>query len=197
MLREIARRCGAGYSTVLNDAQQLRAAGALVEPVPPHLQPHRSRHDTPLARARVQAGMTQLELAERAGLSLETTCRMEAGEARPHAKTAARLAAAVGASVDLLWPGVQWPDPTAVVPPPGLGAPHGDPVHERRLVVAALYAKDTAPGAIARQREIGRATVYRDLAYLRDCGWDLPGRPYGRPPTPYGSADISEQRPSD
>jgi transcriptional regulator with XRE-family HTH domain len=49
---------------------------------------------------RVAAGLTQAELAERAGLAFETISRVEGGREPPSLRTAMSLADALGASLD-------------------------------------------------------------------------------------------------
>src|SRR5215218_5096529 len=57
----------------------------------------------PLAVARKHAGLTQAELAERAGIHRVTLARLEGGT-EPGVALALRLAVAVGRGVSELWP---------------------------------------------------------------------------------------------
>lgn len=51
-------------------------------------------------QVRVAAGLTQAELAERAGLAFETISRVESGREPPSLRTAISLSDALGVSVD-------------------------------------------------------------------------------------------------
>ena len=57
-----------------------------------------------LARARIASGLTQRELADRAGLSVFTVHRAETGERRPSYRTADKISAILGAEVKDFWP---------------------------------------------------------------------------------------------
>lgn len=48
--------------------------------------------------ARIRAGLTQKELARRAGVRLETVCRIEGGKQKPSQETILRLEAAIKAT---------------------------------------------------------------------------------------------------
>jgi DNA-binding XRE family transcriptional regulator len=61
--------------------------------------------ETPLRRAREDAGLTQDALAARAGVSQATVCRVEQGRP-PELATALALAAALGSTVEDLFPRV-------------------------------------------------------------------------------------------
>lgn len=53
--------------------------------------------------ARERAGLTQREVADRAGISVDTVRRAEAGSHEPSASKAAAIAAALGVSIDSLF----------------------------------------------------------------------------------------------
>jgi transcriptional regulator with XRE-family HTH domain len=57
-----------------------------------------------LREARLSAGLTQLELARRAGANQNTISRVEVGEHRPGDNTKFALAAALGTTVEALFP---------------------------------------------------------------------------------------------
>ena len=61
------------------------------------------RRPSDLALCRIASGLTQAELAERAGLARETVSRIEGGHA-PNLRTARALATALGWPVDTLFP---------------------------------------------------------------------------------------------
>lgn len=82
---------------VLNSAEQ--------SPTMPERYP---RARTTLALLRFAEGLTQRELAARAGVRHETVCRLEAGN-RPSRRTATKLAAVLGADVGKLFPDVHDP----------------------------------------------------------------------------------------
>jgi len=63
-----------------------------------------------LREHRTAAGLTQAELAEKAGLAFETISRLESGREPPSLRSAVALADALGASLDAL---VQRPAPPA------------------------------------------------------------------------------------
>jgi ribosome-binding protein aMBF1 (putative translation factor) len=54
-----------------------------------------------LLRARLRAGLSQAELAERMGTSQSTIARLESGRTLPSAKTLIRFAEATGSKVEL------------------------------------------------------------------------------------------------
>jgi ribosome-binding protein aMBF1 (putative translation factor) len=54
-----------------------------------------------LVRARLRAGLSRAELAERMGMSQSAIARMESGEAFPSTKTLLRLAEATGSKLQL------------------------------------------------------------------------------------------------
>ncbi len=54
-----------------------------------------------LIRARLRAGLSQAELAERMGTSQSAIARLESGRTLPSAKTLIRFAAATGSKVEL------------------------------------------------------------------------------------------------
>jgi DNA-binding XRE family transcriptional regulator len=60
-------------------------------------------HFTPLEQARRSAGMTQRDLAAKAGVSAQTVVRAEGGES-PRVATMRVLAWALGVTVAELWP---------------------------------------------------------------------------------------------
>lgn len=76
-----------------------------------------------LRRARETAGLTQGELAARAGVSRQLVSGAEQGRHAPSVDTALRLAAALGRSVESLFGGAE---PEVAIPPGGL--PEGTPV---------------------------------------------------------------------
>lgn len=49
-----------------------------------------------LRRLRIEAALTQAELAEQAGIAVNTVARLERGEAEPHMSTARKLAGTLG-----------------------------------------------------------------------------------------------------
>lgn len=164
---------GVSRATIQRDLRWLRDAGERVDPLPPLPA---SSHTSPAARARLRAGLTQEQLARRAGVSRDTVRRSEAGRC-PHPDSAHRIATALDCDVRALWPDT--PPPDSVVEP---AEPYPDaPIWKRRAAVAALYA-NLGPTAIAARLAISRDTVYRDIAALRAAGWTLPPRPMGRPP---------------
>lgn len=57
-----------------------------------------------LRAARIRAGYTQVELAERIGQSQFTISRIENGEHRPHDDTKIALAGALDTTVEILFP---------------------------------------------------------------------------------------------
>lgn len=57
---------------------------------------------TALHRLRTKAGLTQLELAYRAGLTPATVCRIERGHQAPTLKTCYQIASALGVNVGTL-----------------------------------------------------------------------------------------------
>lgn len=57
-----------------------------------------------LTQVRLQSGLTQQALANRAGLALNTIVKLEAGRADPRLRTARCIAAALNSSVEELWP---------------------------------------------------------------------------------------------
>jgi len=60
-------------------------------------------HDIPMMRAwREHLGMTQAQVAEHAGMAQAAVARIERGESTPRAATLARLATAMGLSVEQL-----------------------------------------------------------------------------------------------
>jgi ribosome-binding protein aMBF1 (putative translation factor) len=54
-----------------------------------------------LIRARVQAGLSQAELAERMGTSQSTIARLESGQTLPSTKTLLRIAKATGTRFEI------------------------------------------------------------------------------------------------
>lgn len=168
---EIAQALGITNDTVRRDLSALAAAGVITrDPL---------RHHTPLERARVAAGISLAELVERTGLSEATVTAAQRG-ARPHRDSATRLANAVGADAVELWPDLQEVLTDRVRRPP---VPNDDEaLAHRRAAVGRLWAEDLTPPQIAARLDISRATVYRDLTALRNSGWQIPPRPFGRPP---------------
>lgn len=59
---------------------------------------------TPFARARRDAGLTLREVATRTGLALSTIHHYDVGDRRPSRANAHRVAEAIGADADTLWP---------------------------------------------------------------------------------------------
>lgn len=68
--------------------------------------------DTQLRRRRLQSGLTQLELAERAGVSRQLIAAVETSQNTPGVDAALRLALALGTTVEALFS----PPPASVVP---------------------------------------------------------------------------------
>ncbi|UWZ84319.1 helix-turn-helix transcriptional regulator [Occallatibacter riparius] len=56
---------------------------------------------TELIRARVRAGLSQAELAQRMGTSQSTIARLESGQTLPSTKTLLRFAQATGSKVEV------------------------------------------------------------------------------------------------
>lgn len=69
---------------------------------------------SPLAVYRFAAGLTQAELANRAGISRLAVVNLEAGKHRPHPLTARALSAALGIPPEALFP----PEETEALVPP-------------------------------------------------------------------------------
>lgn len=63
-----------------------------------------STSDTPLRRARLSAGLRQVDLAARCGLHPDTLRRLEHAEHHPNPRTAVLLAAALGVQPMTLFP---------------------------------------------------------------------------------------------
>jgi len=65
-------------------------------------------HDalTALRRARKQAGLNQAELADLVGATNNTISRIERGQTLPSVAMAQRIAGALGATMDSIWPPV-------------------------------------------------------------------------------------------
>jgi transcriptional regulator with XRE-family HTH domain len=68
----------------------------------PRGQPHEEL--TWMKLARLYRGMSQSELAEKAGLKQAQVSRLESGTREPRLQTARKLAEALGVDVDLLFP---------------------------------------------------------------------------------------------
>jgi putative transcriptional regulator len=60
--------------------------------------------DNPLARARLQKGMSQAQVARLAGVSQAYVSHIELGRRTPRLPLALRLAAALGQPIEALWP---------------------------------------------------------------------------------------------
>jgi transcriptional regulator with XRE-family HTH domain len=64
-----------------------------------------------LRRLRTAAGLTQMELADRAGINFTAVSRLERGDRDPRLSTVARVARALGVSVAALVQDVGWEEP--------------------------------------------------------------------------------------
>lgn len=64
-----------------------------------------------LAAARERVGLTQRQLAARAGTSAAAVCEYESGKRVPRVDTLERILAAAGARLDLV---VRWPEPPRI-----------------------------------------------------------------------------------
>jgi transcriptional regulator with XRE-family HTH domain/molybdate-binding protein len=101
---------------------------------------------SPLRRRRLECGLTQTELAARAGVSRQLVAAVEAGQNAPAVDAALRLAGALAASVEELFS----PAPLAVVPALGGRLRDGAPLKVGRIgdrLVAAELADHGAAGA--------------------------------------------------
>lgn len=69
-----------------------------------------------LGELRRSAGLTQQELAFKANLSISTVAKVEQGKTAPALDTARAIAAALGVTIDEIWPAntPQDPEPAAV-----------------------------------------------------------------------------------
>ena len=76
---------------------------------------HSSRFAARLRAKRVQAGLTQADLADRAGVAANYVSRLEAARAAPGIDTLERLADALATTVHDLLPLADPPDPTAAL----------------------------------------------------------------------------------
>lgn len=84
-----------------------------------------------LRAARKAQGLTQAELAERAGLAVEVCGRLERGAVVPRSDTVVRLSLALAVSTDSLLGGADEPVPRSAREPE---AAYDDPPELRRLV---------------------------------------------------------------
>lgn len=62
----------------------------------------RHTNDSPIARIRIERGLTQAQLAERLGMPQQTVSRWEQGTRTPSAKSLKAMAGALGCSMDEL-----------------------------------------------------------------------------------------------
>ena len=62
----------------------------------------RKTNDSPLARLRIDRGLTQAQLAEMIGCYPKDVCRWETGERNPGAKSLIKLAAALNVPLESL-----------------------------------------------------------------------------------------------
>lgn len=60
--------------------------------------------DNPLAQARMRKGLSQAQVAQLAGVSQAYVSHIELGRRTPRLPLALRLAAALGQTVESLWP---------------------------------------------------------------------------------------------
>jgi DNA-binding XRE family transcriptional regulator len=84
---------------------------------------------SPLRRARLRSGLTQLELAARAGVSRQLIAAVEAGQNTPAVDAALRLAHALGTSVEALFSSA----PASVIPVLDGPLPEGSPLRVGRV----------------------------------------------------------------
>jgi transcriptional regulator with XRE-family HTH domain len=103
-------------------------------------------HTSTLRRRRLDSGLTQAQLAERAGVSRQLIAAVEAGQNAPAVDAALRLAHALGASVESLFAAT----PDRVVPALGSVLREGRPLRVGRVgsqLVAAELPDHGAAGA--------------------------------------------------
>lgn len=81
------------------------------EPLPDWIQQHRWAVGTRIRDARHAAGLSQLELADRAGIDNKTVSRAENGVYAVSVDQLARLARALGVTSSELLPGREQPGP--------------------------------------------------------------------------------------
>lgn len=62
----------------------------------------RRTNDSPIARLRIERGLTQAQLAALIGCYPKDVCRWETGERSPSAKSLVKLAAALGVPMEQL-----------------------------------------------------------------------------------------------
>lgn len=176
-VRNIARVLEVPAYTIRRDLRALAADGA-VQTSPDVVS---TTYATPFALARVAAGLSLGAVADASGVRLPTVAAAERGR-QPHRDSAVRLADALGRAAAELWPEM------SEVLAGRVGRPaveaDDDDVARRRAAVAALRDQDLTPPQIAERTGASRATVYRDIAALRAEGWQIPPRPFGRPPQP-------------
>lgn len=67
-----------------------------------HRQAPRHTNDSPIAAARIEAGMTQAELAAQLGVPQSQIAKWETGARRPKVENLARIAAALGVPLERL-----------------------------------------------------------------------------------------------
>lgn len=60
----------------------------------------RQTNGSPIARLRMERGLTQAQLAERVGVALQQISRWETGGRNPGAKSLVKLAAALGCRIE-------------------------------------------------------------------------------------------------
>ncbi len=93
-----------------------------------------------LRERRRQRGLTQAQVAEAAGIAVETVSRMEGGRlASLSLVLASRVAAAVGTSIQALLAGIPGPDPARSLRP-----------EERRIVGLLASVDDAKLGQVRR-----------------------------------------------
>lgn len=173
--REIADELRVGPKTIARDLATLINIGRLFGGPPPIA----SQFDNPVAHARVAAGFTAPALAQASGVAITAVLTAERG-GRVHRDNALRLANALGVPLTQLWRELAQALPGQVREP--RSAAKRRQTHQRRAAVARLRNEDLQAHQIATALGISRPTVYRDIAWLRENGWRIPPRPYGRPP---------------
>jgi transcriptional regulator with XRE-family HTH domain len=107
---------------------------------------------TPLARARLDAGLTQADVARVVWVSVPTVSRWEAGERRPSFEDSHRLACALGLTVQAVDDCLE-----------GYPTSCRDTVGELRGLRAALATRGLSTAALAQALDVP-AAVARDLA---------------------------------
>jgi DNA-binding XRE family transcriptional regulator len=103
----------------------------------------RSPRSPALRERRRQSGLTQGELAVRAGVSRQLVAAVESGQNVPSVEAALRLASVLATTVEALFP----PTPRAVVPAVGKRLPEGRPLRVGRVGDQLVAAELSDPGA--------------------------------------------------